>query len=129
GVRARDRRLRSARASLFGGRGSALRLAQPRRRFRGADRRAPRRSGAACDHGRLQPAAVPRAHGVGAQRRRTDPRLRAAMRNDRRVRLVLAGSGTTFGGTERVLWEVATRLPPARFDVRVWLRTAPGVDE
>lgn len=42
--------------------------------------------------------------------------------------IVLAESGTTVGGTERVLWELATRLPPTRFDVRVWLSDAPGVD-
>lgn len=42
--------------------------------------------------------------------------------------LVLAESGTTVGGTERVVWELATRLPPGRFDVRVWLSDAPGVD-
>jgi glycosyltransferase involved in cell wall biosynthesis len=51
------------------------------------------------------------------------------MRNDRPVKLVLATSGASFGGTERVVWELATRLPRARFDVRVWLRTARGVDE
>lgn len=42
--------------------------------------------------------------------------------------IVLAESGTTVGGTERVLWELATRLPPTRFNVRVWLSDAPGVD-
>jgi glycosyltransferase involved in cell wall biosynthesis len=47
----------------------------------------------------------------------------------KRVSVLLAESGTSVGGTERVLWELATRLPPARFDVRVWLSTAPGVDE
>jgi glycosyltransferase involved in cell wall biosynthesis len=46
-----------------------------------------------------------------------------------RVSVVLAESGTSVGGTERVVWELATRLAPARFDVRVWLSTAPGVDE
>jgi glycosyltransferase involved in cell wall biosynthesis len=46
-----------------------------------------------------------------------------------RVSVVLAESGTSVGGTERVVWELATRLSPARFDVRVWLSTAPGVDE
>ncbi len=50
------------------------------------------------------------------------------MRTDPRVRIVLAESGTSVGGTERVLWELATRLPPTRFDVRVWLSDAPGVD-
>jgi glycosyltransferase involved in cell wall biosynthesis len=52
------------------------------------------------------------------------------MRNDEtRVSVVLAESGDAVGGTERVVWELATRLPAARFDVRVWLSTAPGVDE
>lgn len=46
-----------------------------------------------------------------------------------RVRLLLVESGTAVGGTERVLWELATRLPRARWDVRVWLSPAPGVDE
>jgi glycosyltransferase involved in cell wall biosynthesis len=45
------------------------------------------------------------------------------------VTVLLAESGTSVGGTERVLWELATRLPPARFDVRVWLSSAPGIDE
>ena len=51
------------------------------------------------------------------------------MRHDPRVSLVLAESGTSVGGTERVVWELATRLPAARFDVRVWLSGARGVDE
>ena len=46
-----------------------------------------------------------------------------------RIGVVLAESGSSVGGTERVVWELATRLPAARFDVRVWLSTAPGVDE
>ena len=46
-----------------------------------------------------------------------------------RVKLVLAESGDSLGGTERVVWELATRLPQARFDVEVWLSPAPGVDE
>jgi glycosyltransferase involved in cell wall biosynthesis len=51
------------------------------------------------------------------------------MRHDERVRLVLAESGTSVGGSERVVWELATRLPAGRFDVRVWLSGSPGVDE
>jgi glycosyltransferase involved in cell wall biosynthesis len=51
------------------------------------------------------------------------------MRPDPRVSIVLAESGTSVGGTERVVWELATRLPPTRFHVRVWLSDAPGVDE
>jgi glycosyltransferase involved in cell wall biosynthesis len=46
-----------------------------------------------------------------------------------RLKLVLVESGTAFGGTERVVWELATRLPAARWDVRVWLSPAAGVDE
>ncbi len=46
-----------------------------------------------------------------------------------RVRLVLAESGTSVGGTERVVWELATRLPSTRYDVRVWLSRSSGVDE
>lgn len=51
------------------------------------------------------------------------------MRQDERVSLVLAASGTSVGGAERVVWELATGLPPERFDVRVWLPPARGVDE
>ncbi|HZJ72270.1 MAG TPA: glycosyltransferase, partial [Planctomycetota bacterium] len=43
--------------------------------------------------------------------------------------VVLAESGRSVGGTERVVWELATRLPKHRFDVRVWLSNDPGVDE
>ncbi|HYM82296.1 MAG TPA: glycosyltransferase family 4 protein [Candidatus Limnocylindria bacterium] len=46
-----------------------------------------------------------------------------------RISLVLAESGTAVGGTERVVWELATRLPAARFDVQVWLSPVAGVDE
>lgn len=51
------------------------------------------------------------------------------MRLDGRVSLVLAESGTRVSETERVVWELATRLPVARFDVRVWLSDSRGVDE
>ena len=51
------------------------------------------------------------------------------MREASRIRLLLVESGRTVGGTERVLWELATRLPRSRFDVHVWLSPAPGVDE
>lgn len=46
-----------------------------------------------------------------------------------RLKLLLVESGTAVGGTERVVWELATRLPAARWDVRVWLSPAAGVDE
>ena len=48
---------------------------------------------------------------------------------EERVSLVLAESGRAVGGTERVVWELATRLPRNRFEVRVWLSDDPGVDE
>jgi len=43
--------------------------------------------------------------------------------------VVLAESGTSVGGTERVVWELATRLSKRRFDVRVWLAPASALDE
>jgi len=46
-----------------------------------------------------------------------------------RLSVVLAESGRTVGGTERVVWELATRLSKTRFDVRVWLSDDPGIDE
>lgn len=52
------------------------------------------------------------------------------MRNEEpRVSVLLVESGNAIGGTERVVWELATRLPRSRFDVQVWLSPAPGVDE
>jgi glycosyltransferase involved in cell wall biosynthesis len=51
------------------------------------------------------------------------------MPRDARIRLILAESGRSVGGTERVVWELATRLSPERFALRVWLSPAPGVDE
>lgn len=48
---------------------------------------------------------------------------------DRRVTVLLAESGRSVGGTERVVWELATRLSPQRFDVRVWLSDDSGVTE
>jgi glycosyltransferase involved in cell wall biosynthesis len=53
------------------------------------------------------------------------------MRNatPQRVSVLLVESGQAVGGTERVVWELATRLPPARFDVRVWLSPVPALDE
>ncbi len=46
-----------------------------------------------------------------------------------RVTVLLAGSGRAVGGAERVVWEIATRLPKRRFEVHVWLSPDPGVDE
>jgi glycosyltransferase involved in cell wall biosynthesis len=46
-----------------------------------------------------------------------------------RVKVLLAESGRALGGTERVVWELATRLPSQRYDVLVWLSTSPAVDE
>jgi glycosyltransferase involved in cell wall biosynthesis len=53
------------------------------------------------------------------------------MRNPatQRVKLLLVESGQAVGGTERVVWELATRLPPERFDVCVWLSPVPALDE
>ena len=51
------------------------------------------------------------------------------MSDPARIRLLIAESGAAFGGTERVVWELATRLPRDRFDVSVWLSPSPGVDE
>jgi glycosyltransferase involved in cell wall biosynthesis len=45
------------------------------------------------------------------------------------VSLLLVESGRAVGGTERVVWELATRLPELRFDLTVWLSDDPGVDE
>jgi glycosyltransferase involved in cell wall biosynthesis len=51
------------------------------------------------------------------------------MRATPRVKVLLVESGRSVGGTERVVWELATRLPAARFDVHLWLSPAPGIDE
>ncbi|HEY6196522.1 MAG TPA: glycosyltransferase family 4 protein [Candidatus Eisenbacteria bacterium] len=51
------------------------------------------------------------------------------MREAPRIRILLVESGRAMGGTERVVWELATRLPAARFEVRVWLSPSRGVDE
>jgi len=48
---------------------------------------------------------------------------------EERVSVVLAESGHAIGGTERVVWELATRLPGHRFEVRVWLSESPGVND
>lgn len=45
------------------------------------------------------------------------------------IRLLIAESGRALGGTERVVWELATRLPRERWQVAVWLAPDPGVDE
>jgi glycosyltransferase involved in cell wall biosynthesis len=46
-----------------------------------------------------------------------------------RVNLVLAESGHAVGGTERVVWELATRLPANRYAVEVWLGPSAELDE
>ena len=46
-----------------------------------------------------------------------------------RRRILLVESGKSVGGTERVVWELATRLPRARFDVHVWLSPVAALDE
>jgi len=47
----------------------------------------------------------------------------------KRLNVLLAESGRSVGGTERVVWELATRLPARRYAVRVWLSPAPALDE
>lgn len=51
------------------------------------------------------------------------------MGRDERVDLVVAASDARLGGTERLIWELGTRLPEARFAVSVWLPEAPTADE
>jgi len=50
-------------------------------------------------------------------------------REEARVNLLLVESGRSVGGTERVVWELATRVPATRFRVRVWLSDDRGMDE
>jgi hypothetical protein len=47
---------------------------------------------------------------------------------DDRVDLVLADCGGSAGPDQRLLWELATRLPPARYRLAVWLFASPGMD-
>ena len=51
------------------------------------------------------------------------------MREAARLKILLVESGTSVGGTERVVWELSTRLPASRFDVHVWLSPARAIDE
>jgi len=51
------------------------------------------------------------------------------MRRDQRVRLVVAAGSASQGGAARVVWELATRLPATRYDVRVWLSRASDADD
>ncbi len=46
-----------------------------------------------------------------------------------RSRILLVESGQSVGGTERVVWELATRLSHSRFDVHVWLSPVAALDE
>lgn len=46
-----------------------------------------------------------------------------------RLKILLAESGRSVGGTERVVWELATRLSPQRFAVHVWLSPVRELDE
>jgi glycosyltransferase involved in cell wall biosynthesis len=46
-----------------------------------------------------------------------------------RVSLVLADCGRTAASPQRMVWELATRLPRSRFHLRVWLSAAAGMDE
>ena len=46
------------------------------------------------------------------------------------VRLLLVSGGRgPFGAPERVLWELATRLPESRYAASVWLPPEPALDE
>lgn len=52
------------------------------------------------------------------------------MTSPERVRLLLAAGGRgAFGTPERACWELATRLPEARYDVTVWLPPGAEIDE
>jgi glycosyltransferase involved in cell wall biosynthesis len=46
-----------------------------------------------------------------------------------RIRLLLIDSATTLGSEQRTLWELATRLPPSRYEVCVWLSATSGADD
>ena len=43
--------------------------------------------------------------------------------------LLVSGSNGPFGALERVLWELATRLPESRFEIAVWLPPDRDLDE
>ena len=45
------------------------------------------------------------------------------------VQLLLVQTGEEFGISERVVWELATRLPSARYVVDTWLSVSPGMNE
>ena len=51
------------------------------------------------------------------------------MNSAERVHLLLAQGGDVVGTAERVIWELATRLPSHRYAVRVWLSPDPALDE
>ena len=46
-----------------------------------------------------------------------------------RVNLLLAQGAGEIGAAERVVWELATRLPAARYATRVWLSPGAALDE
>ncbi len=46
-----------------------------------------------------------------------------------RVHIVLADCDPTVGPAQRPVWELATRLSPLRYRVRVWLSTSPVKDD
>jgi glycosyltransferase involved in cell wall biosynthesis len=45
-----------------------------------------------------------------------------------RVRLLLVESATTIDSAQRLVWELATRLPDHRYALRVWLSPSPDMD-
>jgi glycosyltransferase involved in cell wall biosynthesis len=49
-------------------------------------------------------------------------------RGRQRVRLLLVESATTIDSAQRLVWELATRLPDHRYALRVWLSPSPDVD-
>jgi glycosyltransferase involved in cell wall biosynthesis len=46
-----------------------------------------------------------------------------------RIPLILVDLEHAPGRSQRLIWELATRLSPARFDLQVWLSSVPGSDE
>ena len=51
------------------------------------------------------------------------------MAQNERVNLLLVDCETSVGSAERLVWELATRLPEHRYALRVWLSPEAGVDE
>src|SRR5688572_14173171 len=57
-------------------------------------------------------------------------RLRTSMTGSERLRLLLVSGGRgPFGAGERLVWELATRLPETRYQILVWLPPESELDE